>query len=477
MALTAKQLTRSLEDKTVRLLGPPDAEIYMVKRWDKNEPDSPPGILYVAAPGQSEHVQGSVILTGESEIESVKLQIQKTIVRDYQAGSALVQLTQAVNVKTPMDRIAEICYKIMDNSVFFFNEHLSLTASCHGEEMKNFLPAVLSRKDTDMNTHTVFLPSNENCPVNAVAGPIRHGKELIGYLLVIAWEELDKEIAGGYFNLARSILSGRTSLDDSAVQPSEKQQFIFDLLKHGAFDVQAARERMRELNIPASDKYFVLSIRMDNDRDSFFLSSPLQSLLKTEVYEYDHYYIAVIGCPIKQKITDQTYPKLLPFLQQHNLYAGLSNGFLDFASLKQAFEQSTTAISLRTRVSETRIRFCRYEDQILSHLIDMAHQRGMHYELFCHPNVVYIKRYDEKHGTEYLKTLMTYVFNTTQHAITANKLFIHRNTLYHRVNTLKEEFGIDFENPRELMKLRISCTAYGFMGKMEHVEDLFGPLN
>ncbi len=343
--------------------------------------------------------------------------------------------------------------------------------------MKTFLPAVLSRKDADVNARTIFLPSNEACPVNAAIGPIHHGKELIGYLLAVSWEALDGEITREYFNTARNILSSRTSLDDSAAQFSEKQQFIFELLKYDAPDVQAVKERMHGLNLPSYDKYFVLSIRMDNGKDSFFLSTPLSSILKTEVYEYNHYYIAIIGCQIKEKITDLTYPKLLPFLTQHDLYAGLSNGFLDFASLKQGFEQSTTAISLRTRVSGTKVRFCRYEDQILSHLIDMAYQRGMHYEQFCHPNVVYIKRYDEEHGTEYLKTLTTYVFNTTQLAITANKLFIHRNTLYHRVNTLKEEFGIDFENPRELMKLRISCTAYGFMGKMEGVEDLFGPLN
>ncbi len=99
MALTVKQLIHSLEDKTtIRYLGPSDAEIYSIKLWTEDEPDSP-DILYVAAYDRTEALQSNVLLTGESQIESVISNIQKMIVRDYQAGSALVRLTQAVMEK------------------------------------------------------------------------------------------------------------------------------------------------------------------------------------------------------------------------------------------------------------------------------------------------------------------------------------------------------------------------------------------
>ena len=113
----------------------------------------------------------------------------------------------------------------------------------------------------------------------------------------------------------------------------------------------------------------------------------------------------------------------------------------------------------------------------MSHLLEMAFQKGIPYRSFCHPNVVNIERYDQEHGTEYLKTLSAYVYNNLRLSETASKLYIHRNTLYHRINILREQFGIDFDNPREFMKLQISCTAYGFIGEVKNANQIFGPMD
>ena len=74
-----------------------------------------------------------------------------------------------------------------------------------------------------------------------------------------------------------------------------------------------------------------------------------------------------------------------------------------------------------------------------------------------------------------MKTLTAYVLNELDLHRTANALFIHRNTLYHRICSLKERFKIDFDNPRLVFKLRNSVMIYLYINNQQTI-DLMGQL-
>lgn len=78
-----------------------------------------------------------------------------------------------------------------------------------------------------------------------------------------------------------------------------------------------------------------------------------------------------------------------------------------------------------------------------------------------HPALERLAGYDQWHHTDYLNTLRIYLENDGSHYLTASLLHIHRNTLAQRLNRLKEEFGLDLDNPSECFYLRLSLYIRG----------------
>lgn len=457
--------------------GSTDIEVYAAEKLEDTE-NMTPDVLYVTDAYASKDLPGNVLYASSSDIPIILKQLRCSISRDYQITSELNHLNQKVLNNVSLQHISDTCRSILNTTIFLLDEHFSLLAFSGKNESKRFLSSILANNIIGKDTSITYLPSNDICPYDAVLAPININGKLLGYILSSAWEGTGniKDISDVLHEISK-ILSNCKGFSSSRMPISKRQQYLTELLQLHNIDAVTAKQKQKELNFPEHDKYFVLSIKINTDKKLIFMRDTLQTILKEEVYEYNHYFFAIVGCEIHKRISEQTYPKLLLFLKENDMYAGLSNGFLDFSLLRTAFEQSITAPSLRQYISGKEIRFCRYEDLILSHLLEMAFQKGIPYRSFCHPNVVNIERYDQEHGTEYLKTLSAYVYNNLRLSETASKLYIHRNTLYHRINILREQFGIDFDNPREFMKLQISCTAYGFTGEVKNANQIFGPMN
>ena len=54
--------------------------------------------------------------------------------------------------------------------------------------------------------------------------------------------------------------------------------------------------------------------------------------------------------------------------------------------------------------------------------------------------------WDEKNGTEYLKTLRAYMVSNKNNKESALLLSIHQNTLLYRLQKIRDLFGIDFDD-------------------------------
>ena len=70
-----------------------------------------------------------------------------------------------------------------------------------------------------------------------------------------------------------------------------------------------------------------------------------------------------------------------------------------------------------------------------------------------------IRAYDEEHGTSYMKTLRSCLKCNRNYNAMAEELGVHRNTIFYRVNRLKEEFGVDPDDPIRLASVFFSLLA------------------
>ena len=64
--------------------------------------------------------------------------------------------------------------------------------------------------------------------------------------------------------------------------------------------------------------------------------------------------------------------------------------------------------------------------------------------------------YDEKHNTKLGETLETYLTLERNVVQTARALFIHRSTLFYRLDRIHQITGLDLDNPRIRLYLLMS---------------------
>lgn len=72
------------------------------------------------------------------------------------------------------------------------------------------------------------------------------------------------------------------------------------------------------------------------------------------------------------------------------------------------------------------------------------------------PAAASMRKYDAESGTEYAKTLRTYLDFSRDSAKTSAALSVHQNTLRYRLRRLRELFGIDVDQPEDTVVLWLS---------------------
>lgn len=75
---------------------------------------------------------------------------------------------------------------------------------------------------------------------------------------------------------------------------------------------------------------------------------------------------------------------------------------------------------------------------------------------FYHPGVIAVSEYDKTHGTNFLETLRLYLTYIDNPGKIAEELYIHKNTVFYRINKLKEKFKLQLDNGDECFKMHMT---------------------
>src|SRR5690606_38986135 len=71
--------------------------------------------------------------------------------------------------------------------------------------------------------------------------------------------------------------------------------------------------------------------------------------------------------------------------------------------------------------------------------------------------------YDKKNNGKLMETLKTYLSCNGSKQETANRLFIVRQTLYHRIQKLEKLLGADFMNHEKRLAIEFMILSYEFL--------------
>ena len=158
-----------------------------------------------------------------------------------------------------------------------------------------------------------------------------------------------------------------------------------------------------------------------------------------------------------EQITDSLTEYLLEMNNQYGFIYGISDVANDLWNLKwMAHEAQTTTRFAMYALRHTAIHY--FDDYKFYAVADKVEEE--HWESYLSNGFKQMLEYDERNGTEYLRTLQSYMSNDAHVQKTSEELFLHKNTLFYRLKRIKELFGIDMEANKDLLKLYFSFALY-----------------
>jgi len=466
MALNSEILLNSLREPDFDFCGPRTAEIYETQLF-VNEGECRPSVFYITDFDTlvPKDVRFCIMRVRKANVRKQLERAQALLTRDYRRKEVLSRLCHAISKGVSLDEISCVCHEVMENPVCLLDNQFRAIALSGAAEESPALPAYVRSRLHPDSKPTIIDPDNTT-RYRRILGNILLDGVTTGFVLVYGSDrELEDLWDIEYVSLICIILSGHLRYaGNSNERDFTKEDLVLSLLQSRLTDPKIISEKMKELNLVESEKYYLVAIDRSNQDKEIPIRNELKRILNTDIYSYSHYYIAILGCAWDCQLHSNDFPELIKYLYQHNLSVGLSYGFFNISMLSIAFMQSTTSLKLRKRFTTKDIRFARYEDRVIAHLLKIAIDNGIPMISFCHPTVIRIYEYDKENNTDYLETLAAYILNNLSPQSAADVLFIHRNTMHNRLSKLKELFKIDFDNLRLITKLHLSILVYSYFG-------------
>lgn len=145
---------------------------------------------------------------------------------------------------------------------------------------------------------------------------------------------------------------------------------------------------------------------------------------------------------------------------KENLNIGISWTFTDISQFKSHFSQSVTCIK-QSQFFGQKEQINEYTDfSFYDMLLNISDKTSL--ENYCHPALKILHDY----GQDFYQTLSTYLECNKNVNETANKLYIHRNTLNYRIKRIKELTNLDLDNTNVVQCLMQSYKIETFLYKM-----------
>jgi len=304
--------------------------------------------------------------------------------------------------------------------------------------------------------------------LDRIIAPILVGSQLFGYIWIIASDQplnaLDYLVIERGSGVAALILSRQEAI-------YETEQRLKTQLFEGSFDLdssfpldglpQAAwQTRLR-------NGYILLVIEIENpDRLSLRqLASLVERYMKAEglwatAIERGRRLAVLIGTMDISHLREVTARFTRRAEEKgFKVRVGISSASQRVDSLRQSYQQALDALKAATALEKGNRLVWAYDD--LGFLSDLLKRSPEEREVNRFTILLQkIEQYDRDKKTNYLATLETYLDHLSRPNQAAQELFIHRNTLYQRLDKISNLWGIDFQDPLILLNLNLAVKDW-----------------
>ena len=299
------------------------------------------------------------------------------------------------------------------------------------------------------STEPVIFDTKFSARMRRMIGKVIVNGNLIGYIVLYEHNrkfiDLDFNVISLLCDVLSEIMRKNSLYDNSSGLIYE--YLIAQLLNGSLSDEALIYERLKLADLNPQDEFYLVVINdlkkdIANHHLVDFFRGTLENIFPLSKSLYFNGKIVLI-IYLKNKSDDMISSSLKnfeDFLRENRLFAGMSFKETNILNIKSDYEQSLKALQLGLRLNRKGPLFL-YQNFMAYHLLDQCRDLSQ----FCHPGILKLKRYDEEKGSDYYHTLYLYLENNKNISITANQLYIHRNTLKYRIDKILEIISVDID--------------------------------
>lgn len=259
-----------------------------------------------------------------------------------------------------------------------------------------------------------------------------------------------------------------------------KDEFIHNLLYGLYQDKNFIKAQGDKLQLKYNQRLFVWilkihSIKDTNDKFPLEATTPNNIINKAlniakSRYPEDYSIIDSKGIIFIQKKDDTPDPiqikNFSKLIQQLELYIpeykfsiGISRYYESIDQLKYAYNDAVFSLKIGSNIFKDTKNIYPYNDLIIYHLIDSLEDNPI-IERIYNITIKKIIKYDEENNTVLLETLKILIDHNFKITETADTMFVHRNTLYKRMDRLADVTGYNLENSQSQLLLQLGLKIH-----------------
>lgn len=311
--------------------------------------------------------------------------------------------------------------------------------------------------------------------------PIPHKNGYYGYLFIApdcSLEILPREMGMKVQQILATLKFEIIKSDAIAQTVNRYYDFIFDeLIESDQTDFRQLMQKYGLLNKPIADSYCVLIVehRPQNFQDNLYelmVSQQFNDLydqvlvamgtVSFFMFERKNQFIIFLPHQIvetKQNIFSVLETMFRNFFEEQYQGIGVSE-IMSTEQVRQGYFDAEKALKVSQLSVDLKSTFFS-ELGILRFFFDRSNELDM--TPLCQvysDNIVPILCYDEMHGTNLFQTLATYLKCNSSPSVTCKALYIHKNTLYSRLNKITQILGKDILGSEDGFNLMLGIKIH-----------------
>ena len=201
------------------------------------------------------------------------------------------------------------------------------------------------------------------------------------------------------------------------------------------------------------------NVKIQNDMDKIIIIQQVDQNQKPDAYRRE---LKEMIIKIQKKISSKN--------KHLKVWAGVGKAVESLIHIQDSFKEANDALLfisiLGENVGEEKARLMIFSDMGIFKLLCQLNDPKLMYE-YIPESLQKLYNYKKPQREDLLDTLRTYLDRNQNLAKTAQDLFIHYKTAAYRIERISEITGIDFDNPNEVLAIRIGLVVYNMIENTE----------